>query len=122
MALLKDLFVRGTGLMNQCWMKYLGLHNKPKAAVHLELLPTGPWWKKKKGFFPGGKVARVWNWELTHRTLRLIMGGAISPLSHMCSWHCSYLSTGTTSPLTFMIWTYEFLKHLNSCVSFVHMD
>jgi hypothetical protein len=23
-------------------MKYLGLHNKPKAAVHPELLPTGP--------------------------------------------------------------------------------
>jgi hypothetical protein len=22
-------------------MKHLGLHNKPKAAVHLELLPTG---------------------------------------------------------------------------------
>jgi hypothetical protein len=23
-------------------MKYLGLHNKPKAAVHLELLSMGP--------------------------------------------------------------------------------
>jgi hypothetical protein len=29
-------------------MEYLGLHNKPKAAVHLELLPTGPLKKKKK--------------------------------------------------------------------------
>jgi hypothetical protein len=29
-------------------MEYLGLHNKPKAAVHPELLPTGPLKKKKK--------------------------------------------------------------------------
>jgi hypothetical protein len=29
-------------------MEYLGLHNKPKAAVHPELLPTGPLRKKKK--------------------------------------------------------------------------
>jgi hypothetical protein len=38
-ASLKDLslFVRGIALM-----KYLGLYNKPKAAVHPENLPTGP--------------------------------------------------------------------------------
>jgi hypothetical protein len=50
MASLKDLclFVRGTGLMNQCWMEYLGLHNKPKAAVHPEILQTGPF-KNKRG-------------------------------------------------------------------------
>jgi hypothetical protein len=29
-------------------MEYLGLYNKPKAAVHPELLPTGPLKKKKK--------------------------------------------------------------------------
>jgi hypothetical protein len=29
-------------------MNYLGLHNKPKAAVHPELLLTGPLQKKKK--------------------------------------------------------------------------
>jgi hypothetical protein len=29
------LFIRGTGLLNLCWMEYLGLHNKPKAAVHI---------------------------------------------------------------------------------------
>jgi hypothetical protein len=28
-------------------MEYLGLHNNPKAAVHLELLPMGPLKKKK---------------------------------------------------------------------------
>jgi hypothetical protein len=49
MASLKDLclFVRGTGLMNQCWMEYLGLHHKPKAAVHPELLLMGPLKKKQ---------------------------------------------------------------------------
>jgi hypothetical protein len=29
-------------------MEYLGLHNKPKAAVHPERLPMGPLKKKKK--------------------------------------------------------------------------
>jgi hypothetical protein len=29
------LFIRGTGLLNLCWMEYLGSHNKPKAAVHI---------------------------------------------------------------------------------------
>jgi hypothetical protein len=29
-------------------MEYLGLHNKPKAPVHPELLPMGPLKKKKK--------------------------------------------------------------------------
>ena len=45
-AYLKDLclFVRGTGLMNL----YLRLHNKPKAAVHQELLPTGPLEREEK--------------------------------------------------------------------------
>jgi hypothetical protein len=43
-ASLKDLplFVRGTGLINLCRENNTGLHNKSKAAVHPELLPTGP--------------------------------------------------------------------------------
>jgi hypothetical protein len=47
MASLKSLclFVRGTGLMKQCWKEYLGLHNKPKAAVHL---PTGLWRRRRR--------------------------------------------------------------------------
>jgi hypothetical protein len=28
------LFIRGTGLLNLCCLECLGLHNKPKAAVH----------------------------------------------------------------------------------------
>jgi hypothetical protein len=37
-ASLRDLclFVRGTGLLNLCWMEYLGLYNKPKAVVQPE--------------------------------------------------------------------------------------
>jgi hypothetical protein len=36
-ASVKDLclFIRDTGLLNLCWKGYLGLHNKPKAVVHL---------------------------------------------------------------------------------------
>jgi len=30
------LFIWGAGLLNLCWMKYLELHDKPKAAVHPE--------------------------------------------------------------------------------------
>jgi len=30
------LFIWGTGLLNLCWMEYLGLYNKPKAVVHPE--------------------------------------------------------------------------------------
>jgi hypothetical protein len=36
------LFIRGTGLLNLCGMDCLGLHNKPKAAVHPEHQPMGP--------------------------------------------------------------------------------
>jgi hypothetical protein len=34
--------MRGTGLLNLCWMECLGLHNKPKAEVHLGHKLTGP--------------------------------------------------------------------------------
>jgi hypothetical protein len=36
------LFIRGTGLLNLYRLEYLGLHNKPKAEVHLEHMLTGP--------------------------------------------------------------------------------
>jgi hypothetical protein len=36
------LFIRGTGLLNLCWIEYLGLHNMPKAAVHLGQKLTSP--------------------------------------------------------------------------------
>jgi hypothetical protein len=40
------LFIRGTGLLNLCWINILGLHNKPEAAVHPgQSMMTGP--KKK---------------------------------------------------------------------------
>ena len=41
---IKDLclFIRGAGLMNLCWMKCLGLHNKPMAEAHPEHMLTGP--------------------------------------------------------------------------------
>jgi hypothetical protein len=43
-ASVRDLcvFIRGTGLLNLCWMECLGLHNKPKAEAHLGHLLTGP--------------------------------------------------------------------------------
>jgi hypothetical protein len=36
------LYIRGTGLLNRCWMECLGLHSKPKAAVNRGHLLTGP--------------------------------------------------------------------------------
>ena len=36
------LFIRGTGLLNEYWLEYLGLHNKPKAEVHPGHKLTGP--------------------------------------------------------------------------------
>jgi hypothetical protein len=36
------LFISGRGLLNPSWMEYLGLHNKPKAEVHLGHKLTGP--------------------------------------------------------------------------------
>jgi hypothetical protein len=44
-AAIRDLclYIRGIGLLNLCWMKCLGLHNKPKAdEVHLGHKLTGP--------------------------------------------------------------------------------
>ena len=40
----KDLcfFIRSAGLLNLCWIKCLGLHNKPMAEVRLEHMLTGP--------------------------------------------------------------------------------
>jgi hypothetical protein len=36
------LFIRGTGLLNLCWMEYLGLHIKPKAEMHTGQNTDGP--------------------------------------------------------------------------------
>jgi hypothetical protein len=36
------LFIRGTGLLNVYWLEYLGLHNRPKAEVHLGHKVTSP--------------------------------------------------------------------------------
>jgi hypothetical protein len=36
------LVIRGIGLLNLCWTECLGLHDKPKAEVHLEHLLMGP--------------------------------------------------------------------------------
>jgi hypothetical protein len=36
------LFIRGTGLLNLCWMESLGLYNKPKADVDPGHKLTGP--------------------------------------------------------------------------------
>jgi hypothetical protein len=36
------LFIRGTGLLNLCWLEYLGLHIKPKAEMHTRQNADGP--------------------------------------------------------------------------------
>jgi hypothetical protein len=61
------LFIRGTGLLNLCWMECLGLHNKPKAEVHPGHLLTGP---KEEVYSLKRQV--VWNsrrcWEGSDKT------------------------------------------------------
>jgi hypothetical protein len=48
------LYIRGTGLLNRCWMECLGLHNKPKAEMHLGHLLTGPKEEEEGGGGGGG--------------------------------------------------------------------
>jgi hypothetical protein len=49
-ASVKDLclYIKGTGLLNRCWMECLGLHNKPKAEMRVGHTLTGPKEEEKR--------------------------------------------------------------------------